>query len=110
MNKRIEELTRISLTEGLYPTKVKTEFDREDAFLPRQQRESKRLCEYILNQNPVITKYSKMTGFFAFDGSVVDDAFHRIGHKHFDVLRHEFYLKPIDNLSTCEWQHATADY
>ena len=110
MNKRIEELTRISLTEGLYPTKVKTEFDREDAFLPRQQRESKRLCEYILNQNPVITKYSKMTGFFAFDGSVVDDAFHRIGHKHFDILRHEFYLKPIDNLSTCEWQHATADY
>jgi formate C-acetyltransferase len=72
--------------------------------------ESKRLCEFILNQNPILTPYSKMTGFFNCDGSVVGDAFRRMGHKNFEKLFGGFYLKPIDNLSTFEWQHATADY
>ena len=35
--------------------------------------------EYILNQNPVITPYSKMTGFFNCDDSVVGDIFRRKG-------------------------------
>ena len=51
-----------------------------------------------------------MTGFFRFDGSTVGDAFFTHGHESTqEALRH-FYLKPIDNLSTMEWQHATADY
>ncbi|MBR2471691.1 MAG: pyruvate formate lyase family protein, partial [Clostridia bacterium] len=52
----------------------------------------------------------KMTGFFNCNASVVGDAFRRIGHKNFEKLKADFYLKHIDNLSTCEWQHATADY
>lgn len=94
----------------MYAHPTATEYDREDLFLSRQQRESKRLCEFILNQEPVLTEYSKMTGFFNCDSSVVGDAFRRMGHKSFDALRKDFYLKPIDNLSTFEWQHATADY
>ena len=101
-----------NITEACFLTgmEYKTEYDREDLFLSRQQRESKQLSEFILNQEPVLTEYSKMTGFFNCDSSVVGDAFHRIGHKVWEEVRAKFYLKAIDNLSTLEWQHATADY
>ncbi len=110
MTERIEKLTQLTLQGEMYATPVKTEYDREDLFLGKQERESKRLCEFILNQKPVLTEYSKMTGFFKCNDSVVGDAFHRMGHENFKKLRDDFYLKHIDNLSTFEWQHATADY
>lgn len=110
LNKRIAELTKLTLSGKMYAETTATQFDREDIFLSREKCESKRLCEYILNQEPVLTEFSKMTGFFNCDGSVVGDAFRRGGHKAFDQLRDNFYLKSVDNLSTCEWQHATADY
>lgn len=110
MTKRIAELTRRTLAGEMYVKPVRTEFDREDLFLPREEMESKRICEYILNQEPLITPDSAFTGFFNFDGSVVGDAFKRGGHKGSGELSSLFYLKPIDNLSTNEWQHATADY
>jgi len=110
MNERIRKLTELTLAGEMYASPTKTEYDREDLFLPRQHRESKRLCEFILNQQPVLTEYSKMTGFFNTDSSVVGDAFRRRGHAAFGKLREVFYAKPVDNLSTFEWQHATADY
>lgn len=110
MNKRIEELTKLTLSGKMYAVTTETAFDREDIFLPREKKESKRICEYILNQKPVLTKYSKMTGFFNCDYTIVGDAFRRGGHKYFNELKDNFYLKTVDNLSTCEWQHATADY
>ncbi len=110
MTERIRKLTEMTLRGEMYAEPRKTEYDREDLFLPRQQRESKRLCEFILNQEPVLTEYSAMTGFFNCDGSVVGDAFRRMGHEHFGKLCHEFYCKAVDGLSTFEWQHATADY
>ena len=110
MNERISKLTELTLKGEMYAHPTKTEYDREDLFLSRQLKESKRLCEFILNQEPVLTEYSKMTGFFNCDGSVVGDAFRRMGHKYFAEVSSNFYLKSIDNLSTMEWQHATADY
>lgn len=110
MNERISKLTELTLKGEMYAHPTKTEYDREDLFLSRQHKESKRLCEFILNQEPVLTEYSKMTGFFNCDGSVVGDAFRRMGHKYFAEVGSNFYLKSIDNLSTMEWQHATADY
>ena len=110
MNARIEELTKLTLKGDMYAHPVKTEYDREDVFLSHQEMESKRLCEFILNQEPVLTEYSGMTGFFNCDSTVVGDAFRRMGHKAFEKLFQDFYLKPVDNLSTFEWQHATADY
>lgn len=110
MTNRIAKLTELTLKGEMYAMPTKTLFDREDLFLSKQEMESKRLCEFILNQNPVLTPYSKMTGFFNCDGSVVGDAFRRMGHKNFEKLLDDFYLKSIDNLSTFEWQHATADY
>jgi len=110
MIERIKQLTELTLKGEMYANPKATQFDREDLFLPREEMDSKRLCEFILNQDPVLTPYSKMTGFFNCDGSVVGDAFRRMGHDNFGILIGGFYKKPIDNLSTFEWQHATADY
>ena len=110
MTERIKKLTELTLSGQMYADIVKTTYDEADLLLPRQQMESKRICEYILNQEPKLTEYSCLTGFFNFDGSVVGDAFRRGGHKATQEAFKLFYLKPIDNLSTMEWQHATADY
>lgn len=110
MIERIKKLTELTLKGDMYVEPVKTEFDRKDFLLPESQMQVKRICEYIANQEPKITKYSKLTGFFRFDGSVVGDAFCRSGHKATEQVMNLFYLKPIDNLSTMEWQHATGDY
>ena len=110
MIERIEKLTELTLSGEMYVNPINTKFDREDLFLSENEMQVKRICEYILNQEPKITKYSKLTGFFRFDGSVVGDAFGRSGHKATGEIMNLFYLKPLDNLSTMEWQHATADY
>ncbi len=110
MNKRIEELLKLTVNGDMQVSVNKIDFDRHDLFLPRQQLESKRLCEFIMAQEPKITEFSKMTGLFLCDGSIVGDAFHRGGHKYVGEMLQTFYCKPVDNLSTFEWQHATADY
>lgn len=110
MIKRIEKLTELTLNGEMYVNPVKTEFDREDLFLSENEMQVKRICEYILNQEPKITKYSCFTGFFRFDGSVVGDGYGRSGHTSTEEIMNLFYLKPLDNLSTMEWQHATGDY
>lgn len=110
MTERIKKLTELTLSGKMYATTVKTEYDERDTLLAKQDMESKRICEYILNQEPKITEYSAFTGFFNFDGSVVGDAFRRGGHKSTKSAMNLFYLKSVDNLSTMEWQHATADY
>ena len=110
MTERIQKLTELTLAGQMYADTTKTVYDEADLLLPRQQMESKRICEYILNQEPKLTQYSCFTGFFNFDGSVVGDAFRRWGHEGYLEAKKLFYLKPIDNLSTMEWQHATADY
>ena len=110
MNERIKKLTEITLRGDMYVDAVHTDFDREDLFLDKSEADVKELCEYILNQEPKLTEYSKMTGFFRFDGSVIGDAFTRTGHRNTGEALSRFYLKPVGNLSTMEWQHATADY
>ncbi len=102
MTERISKLTDLVLQGKMYVDTVKTEFNTD--------KDVDKLCEYILNQEPKITEYSAFTGNFLFDGSVVGDAFKRGGHKNNQKALDKYYLKPIDNLSTMEWQHATADY
>ena len=112
MNDRIKKLAEKTLNGEMFPKTIPTEFDVMDILLSRQERESKRLCEYILNQEPVLTEFSKMTGFFAFgfNSGVVGDAFNRLGHKATREILSSLYCKPIDNLSTFEWQHAVANF
>lgn len=102
MTERIKILTDLTLQGKMYVGTVKTKFNKDT--------DVDRLCEYILNQEPKITEYSALTGNFLFDGSVVGDAFKRGGHKNTEKALEKYYLKPQENLSTMEWQHAAADY
>ncbi|MBS7299000.1 MAG: hypothetical protein KIG65_07965 [Eubacteriales bacterium] len=110
MNKRIEKLEKLTLDGKMLVEPIKTNFDRMDLFLDSQERDVKRICEYVLNQQPLITKYSRFTGLFRFDGSVIGDVFSRAGHKNTNELIKDFYCKSIDNLSSMDWQHGTSDY
>ena len=56
MSERIAKLTELTLAGEMYVEPIKTEFDKSDLLLPKQQMESKRICEYILNQEPKITE------------------------------------------------------
>ena len=100
----------MTLDGKMYVEPVATKFDRMDLFLSDRERDIKRICEYILNQKPLLTKYSGFTGFFRFDGSVIGDVFMRSGHKNTADLVKDFYCKSIDNLSSMDWQHGTSDY
>lgn len=110
MKERIKALCDLTLKGEMYVEPTKTEFDRMDLFLSDCEREVKQLCEYIMNQEPRITEYSKMTGFFNFNSSVVGDLFHLYGHKNTHLLLNKFYLNKVEELHVVEWQHATADY
>ncbi len=109
MNERIGELTKLTLAGEMYVSPVETVQD-PPKYNTRIENEVEALCKYILNQEPKITRYSALTGNFIFDGSVVGDAFKRGGHKYTQRALEKYYLKPQENLSTMEWQHATADY
>ena len=110
MNDRIKALCDKTLKGEMFVETITTEFDREDLFLSETERDVKRICEYILNQEPKLTEHSALTGFFRFDGSVVGDVFHRAGHPNTNAFMNKFYCKHIDNLSSMDWQHGTSDY
>ncbi len=112
MVERIERLTELTLKGDMYPNAMPVIYDREDLFLTKEERESKRICEYLAMQEPKLTPYSKFTGLFNSngDGNFPGNVFHRRGHKAHGELYDGFYCKAIDNLATFEWQHAAADY
>ena len=110
MTERIKRLLALTLAGEMYVCPVKTEQPLWDEGRSRIDNEVGRLCKYILNQKTKITTDSAFCGRFNFDGSVVGDAFKRGGHYHTGKALDKYYLKPQENLSTMEWQHATADY
>lgn len=111
MDERIAVLVKkIFEVNELYAKPISIEYDRMDLFLPEVEMSAKRLCEYMLSQEPNITPWSRMVGVMHFDGTVEADIFHRWGHKYFEIAKEAFYNKPIDNLVTFEWQHSTPDY
>ena len=110
MNERIRKLTEETVKGNMFVNPVKTEYDRCDYFLSPVKMSCKRVCEYILNQEPLIVEESCFTGVITFDGSVEGDIFTRTGHKNFSVACRLFYNKPIDKLVTFEWQHSAGDF
>ena len=109
MNGRIKALTDLTLSGKMFVQPTKVEYV-EDASLSEAENDVLALCRYIEGQTPYFTEYSAFTGRFNFDGSVIGDAFKRGGHRHTQKALDKYYLKPQENLSTMEWQHATADY
>ena len=74
---RISRLTELTMNGEMYAYPKATEYDRNDIFLSEDECSVKRLCEYIQNQEPVLTEFQTMTGFINFDHSVCADAFRR---------------------------------
>lgn len=110
MNERIEKLLQKTLSGEMYVYPVKTEYDRCDLFLSPIKMSCKRVCEYIRNQEPLITDESCLTRLINFDNSVEGNVFERNGHKNFSIAFENFYNKPVDNLLTFEWQHSAGDF
>lgn len=110
MNERIRKLAEETVKGNMFVYPVKTEYDRCDLFLSPIKMSAKRVCEYILNQEPLIVEESCLTGLLNFDGSVEGDIFSRAGHINFGLACRYFYNKPIDNLVTFEWQHSAGDF
>ena len=110
MTERIKKLIGLVLEGKMYPDIVKVEYDRCDLFLGEDKKNAKRIYEYVTAQKPVLTEYSAMTGLMVFDGSVPGDGMSVQGLKNINETLRLFYNKPVENLSTFEWQHATADY
>ena len=110
MTERIQKLTELVLQGKMLPEAQAVEYDRTDLFLSEKQRDAKRIYEYVTAQKPVLTPYSAMTGLLVFDRTIPGDAMSCAGLKNIKAIHTDFYAKPLDNLSTFEWQHATADY
>ena len=110
MNERIRKLAKKTVNGDMYVYPVKTEYDREDLFLSSVKMAGKRVCEYILNQEPLILEECCFTGLIKFDGSVEGDIFNRVGHQNFRIASENFYNKPVDNLLTFEWQHSVGNF
>ena len=57
MNERIARLTELTLAGKMFAEPTQTEYDAADLLLPKLEMQSKRICEYILNQEPMLTEY-----------------------------------------------------
>lgn len=111
MTERIKKLTELTLSGKIYPRIKKVEFDRNDIFLPKSKMTVKRIHDYVLAQESLLTEYQAMTRPCILDPAQVEpDYMHYGSTESSRPLLSDFYCKPIDNLSTFEWQHATADY
>lgn len=110
MDKRINELCSLVLEGKMTPRAQNITYDRTYHFLEEHERNAQRIYDYVTHQKPILTKYSLMTGLFAFNGSCPGDSMTMSGMKNFNAMFSDFYAKPVDNLITMEWQHATADF
>ncbi len=110
MNERIKALLDLTMAGEMYVYPVSVDVPEPKGEGTRIENEVEALCKYILAQEPKITSHSAFTGRFNFNGQVVGDAFKRGGHRYTQEALNKYYLKPQENLSTMEWQHATADY
>ncbi len=110
MNDRIKKLLDLVVDGKMRPVAVEPKYDWQDEVLPDAERNTKRVCEYIMAQNPVIKDESMLTGYMIFEGEVLGDIFTRNGHENFKKLKTKTYNQPTDNLVTFEWQHATGQF
>lgn len=111
MNERIQKLSELTLNGKMYPCGKKADFDRNDIFLSSSERKSKRIHDYVLAQDSLITEFQTIARPCVLDPQQVEaDYLHFGSTENSRTLLNDFYTKPIENLSTFEWQHATPDY
>ncbi len=107
---RIQKMAEEVLERDIYPEIVPVNYDPRDEKLSEEVRIAKRLSEYLLAQKVELGDDRFLVGAVRFDGSVPADIFTRCGHLGFGEVCSEYYNKPLENLSTFEWQHSSADF
>ena len=110
MNDRIKKIADKTVLGQMYVYPTSTKFDRKDLLLSPVKMAGKRVCEYIINQEPLIVEESCFTGLITFNGDCIGDIFNRSGHENFARVYNAFYNKPVDNLLTFEWQHSVGNF
>ncbi len=117
MNERIAKIVQKTVSGEMLVKCAVAEFDREDLFLSPVSMAAKRICEYIMNQEPVLIEESLFTGFIRFEprrgnvkNEIVGDIFKRSGHTNLNRLDEVGYANPWYNLITFEWQHSAGDF
>lgn len=111
MTERIYKLLKLTLDGKLYPKGENTDFDRTDIFLTKSKMTVKRIHDYIISQKNTVNEHQTLIRPSTLaDGAIEADYMHFGSTESARALINEFYCKPIDNLCTFEWQHATPDY
>lgn len=110
MNERISKLTELTLKGEMYPHPKDIEYDRTDIFLSKPKQTVKRLNDFVMVQTPKLTEYQALPSTLTFPNEDIGGPYHNHCFENIKKLLHTFYQKPLDNLVTFEWQHATADY
>lgn len=110
MTERIEKLTALTLNGEMYPAGKAVEFDRTDLFLTKAERNAKRIKDYVLAQDNLITEYQTLARIPVLGHGIETDYMHYGSTEAGRNLLTYFYDKPLENLITFEWQHATPNY
>lgn len=110
MTERISRLVKLTLDGKMYPAGKEIEFDRTDLFLPGSKMTVKRIHDFLLAQDNVFFDDQTLARPCALSCGVEADYMHFGSTENSKRLLKDSYCKPIENLSTFEWQHATADY
>lgn len=108
-NKKLAELTP---NGTIQPVTQEVEFDRMDYFLSEHERQAKRIHDYIVQQDPILCEYQRLTGFVKFTGREFSGDYMNSDTLTYtrEIALKYFYRNPIENLSMFEWEHATADF
>lgn len=112
MNERIKKLAELTLNGTIQPVTQEVEFDRMDYFLSEHERQAKRIHDYIVHQDPILCEYQRLTGFVKFTSHEFSGDYMNSDTLTYtrEIALKYFYRNPIENLSTFEWEHATADF
>ena len=92
MNKRIQAMVNYVLKKTIYPESIEITYDRSDYLLSERQRETKRLCEYMLAQPVEIPDGAMLVGMIRFDKCPYpSDFMKKTGFKHTREIQANFF-------------------
>ncbi len=117
MTERIRTIAERTAAGQMWLEPKITDFDKEDFFLPILEKNTKRVCEYIMNQEPMCLPEFCFTGYFTFDWQTGDIPHYIIG----DIFKRRGYLNGLEmgvstqnkawyNLIATGYSHSAPDF
>ena len=111
MNERIRRYFEYTMSHNLFPPLELLELDEWDENYSEPMRNAKRLVDHMLRQEIILQEDCELAGLTNFrSGAIIPmDLFPRAGHAAFRRAQGRFYMKPVENLCSLEWQHSSPD-